>query len=100
MKVNITRRDAVGCAAKVAGAFLALPYLSAPHSYANAANNLTLVNDIHSQLNPTRVNEVIKPQSAEQLAHIVCPLHNKGARWAWPESVMQWEVSNSARIPI
>ena len=77
MKANITRRDAVGCAAKVAGAFLALPYLSAPDSSANATNDL-LVNDIHSQLNPTRVKKVLKPQSAEQLADIVLSASQQG----------------------
>src|SRR6516165_849908 len=64
---NITRRDVIGCTAKVAGNFLSLAYLPAPDSSANA-DGLTLVNDIHSQLNPTRVNEVLKPQSTEQLA--------------------------------
>ena len=75
---NITRRDVMGCTAKVAGAFLALPYLSARNSFANAATSSTLVNDIHSQLNPTRVNEVLKPQSAEQLAHIVVSASQQG----------------------
>jgi hypothetical protein len=62
---NITRRDVMGCTAKVAGTFLALPYLSARDSFANAATCSTPENDIHSQLNPTRVNEVLKPPSAE-----------------------------------
>ena len=77
MKATITRRDAVGCAAKVVGAFLALPYVSAPGSSANAADDL-LVNDIHSQLNPARVNKVLKPQSAEQLADIVRSASQQG----------------------
>jgi FAD/FMN-containing dehydrogenase len=77
MKPNITRRAVIGCTAKVAGAFLALPYLSAPNSSADTANDL-LVNDIHSQLNPTRVNKVLKPQSAEQLAHFVLSASQQG----------------------
>jgi FAD/FMN-containing dehydrogenase len=75
---NFTRRDAIGCTARVTGAFLALPYLSTRGSIANAATSSTLVNDIHSQLNPTRVNEVLKPQSAEQLAHIVASASQQG----------------------
>src|SRR5262245_35230384 len=74
---NITRRDVIGCTAKVTGAFLALPYLSTRGSIANASTS-TLVNDIHSQLNPTRVNEVLKPQSAEQLAHLVVSASQQG----------------------
>jgi FAD/FMN-containing dehydrogenase len=75
---NITRRDVIACTAKVTGAFLALPYLSTRGSIANAATSSTLVNDVHSQLNPTRVNEVLKPQSAEQLAHIVVSASQQG----------------------
>jgi hypothetical protein len=78
MKNNITRRDVMGCTAKVAGAFLALPYLLTRGSFANAATGSTLVNDIHSQLNLTRVNEVLKPQSAEQLADIVVSASQQG----------------------
>jgi hypothetical protein len=77
MKPNVTRRAVIGCTAKVTGAFLALPYLSTPNSSANAADDL-LVNDIHSQLNPTRVNKVLKPQSTEQLAHIVLSASQQG----------------------
>ena len=91
---NITRRDVIGYTATVVGAFLALPYLSARNSFATGATSSALVNDIHSQLNPTRVNAVLKPQSAEQLAHIVVSASQQG------QSVMQWEASNSARIPI
>ena len=45
MKNNITRRDVMGCTAKVAGAFLALPYLLTRGSFANAATGSTLVNE-------------------------------------------------------
>jgi len=74
---NITRRDVISCTAKVAGTFLSLAYLPAPDSPANA-DGLTLVNDIHSQLNRTRVNEVLKPQSTEQLARIVLSASQQG----------------------
>ena len=67
---NVTRRAILGGTAKAAAAFGALPYLSMRSSSARAAGS-TLVNDIHSQLNPTRVNEILNPRSAEQLAHIV-----------------------------
>ncbi|MGB8894960.1 MAG: FAD-binding oxidoreductase, partial [Pseudolabrys sp.] len=75
---NITRRDVIGYTATVVGAFLALPYLSARNSFATGATSSALVNDIHSQLNPTRVNAVLKPQSAEQLAHIVVSASQQG----------------------
>src|SRR5262245_19678654 len=79
MKNNdITRRGAIGCTAKVTGAVLALPYLSTRGSIANAATSSTLVNDIHSKLNTTGVKEVRKPQSAEQLAHIVVSASQQG----------------------
>ena len=66
---NITRRDVIGYTATVVGAFLALPYLSARNSFATGATSSALVNDIHSQLNPTR---------AEQLAHIVVSASQQG----------------------
>ncbi|MGA7388384.1 MAG: FAD-binding oxidoreductase [Pseudolabrys sp.] len=75
---NITRRDVIGYTATVVGAFPALPYLSARNSFATDATSSALVNDIHSQLNPTRVNAVLKPQSAEQLAHIVVSASQQG----------------------
>ena len=65
MKSKITRRDIIRRSAKAASAFLTAPYLGA---FANAASASTLVNDVHSQLNPTRVNRILRPQSAEQLA--------------------------------
>ena len=55
MKNNdITRRDVISRTAKAAGRFSGAPYLST--RFANAASGSTLVNDVHSQLNPTRVN--------------------------------------------
>lgn len=75
---NITRRDFTGCTAKAAGAFLGLPYLSSRDSLAGEATGSTLVNDIHSQLNPTRVNAILKPTSVEQLAGIVAQASGQG----------------------
>ena len=46
--------------------------------FANAASGSTLVNDIHSQLNPTPVNRILKPQSAEQLADILLSASQQG----------------------
>jgi FAD/FMN-containing dehydrogenase len=79
MKNNdITRRDAIDYTAKAAGVFLALPYLSRCDSAARAATGSTVVNDIHSRLNPTRVNKIFKPQSVEQLARIVASASRQG----------------------
>ena len=75
---NITRRDFAGYTAKAAGAFLGLPYLSSSDSIAGEATGSTLVNDIHSQLNPTRVNAILKPTSVEQLAGIVAQASEHG----------------------
>ena len=75
---NVTRRDLIDSTAKAGTAILALPYLWTRGSFADAATNFTLVNDIHSQLNPTLVKEVLKPQSAEQLAHIVVSASQQG----------------------
>src|ERR1700745_2804041 len=79
---NITRRNVIGYTTKGAGALLALPYLSlsARDSCAGAADDLTLVNDIHAQLNPPRVSEILKPQSAEQLAHVVASASQQGRK--------------------
>ena len=76
---NVTRRAILGGTAKAAAAFGALPYLSMRSSSARAAGS-TLVNDIHSQLNPTRVNEILNPRSAEQLAHIVASASQQGRK--------------------
>ncbi len=76
---NVTRRAILGGTAKAAAALTALPYLSTLGSPARATSSI-LVNDIHSHLNPTRVNEVITPQSAEQLAHIVASALQQGRK--------------------
>ncbi len=68
---NIIRRDFLEFTAKAAGTFLAWPYLPVCESIAGEATAYTLVNDIHSQLNPTRVNRILKPESVEQLAGIL-----------------------------
>ena len=74
-KKMISRRDVISRSATAAGAFLAAPYLGA---FANTASASTLVNDVHSQLNPTRVNRILKPQSAEQLADILLSASQQG----------------------
>ena len=74
-KKMISRRDVISRSATAAGAFLAAPYLGA---FANTASASTLVNDVHSQLNPTPVNRVLRPQSAEQLADILRSASQQG----------------------
>ena len=71
----ISRRDVISRSATAAGAFLAAPYLGA---FANTASASTLVNDVHSQLSPTPVNRVLRPQSAEQLADILRSASQQG----------------------
>jgi hypothetical protein len=73
----ISRRDVISRSAKATGALLGAPYLG---MFANTASGSTLVNDIHSQLNPTPVNRVVKVQSAEQLAGIFAVRLTTGAR--------------------
>jgi hypothetical protein len=79
---NITRRDVMGGTAKGAGTFLALPYLSARDSFANVASCSMLENDIHSQLYPTRVNEVLKPPSAEHSVRFTTGAYTQPGRKA------------------
>ena len=74
-KKMISRRDVISRSATAAGAFLAAPYLGA---FANTASASTLVNDVHSQLNATPVNPVLRPQSAEQLADILRSASQQG----------------------
>ena len=74
----ITRRDFIGYTAKATGAFLALPYLSACGSLTDVTTGSTLVNDMHSQLNSTRVNMILKPTSTEELARIVAQASAQG----------------------
>ncbi len=75
MKKNMTRRDILSRSATAAGAFMTAPYLGA---FANAASASALVNDVHSQLNPTRVNRILRPQSVEQLADILRSASRQG----------------------
>jgi hypothetical protein len=93
----ISRRDIISRSATMAGAFLAGPYLRA---FANTASASTLANDVHSQLNPTPVNRFLDGNLPRSWLIFCGPLRNRGARLAWQESVMQWEVNNSPRIPI
>jgi hypothetical protein len=74
-KKMISRRDVISRSAKATGALLGAPYLG---MFANTASGSTLVNDIHSQLNPTPVNRVVKVQSAEQLAGILLSASQQG----------------------
>jgi FAD/FMN-containing dehydrogenase len=69
---KISRRDVISRSATAAGAYLGAPL------FANTASGSTLVNDIHSQLNPTPVNRILKPQSAEQLADILLSASQQG----------------------
>ena len=92
----ISRRDVISRSATAAGAFLAAPYLGA---FANTASASTLY-DVHSQLNPTPVNRVLNRNLPSSWLIFCGPLHNRGARLTWQESVKQWEVNNSALIPI
>ena len=92
---NVTRRAILGGTAKAAAAFGALPYLSMRSSSARAAGS-TLVNDIHSQLNPTRVNEILIRGQPSSWLTLLRPLHSRDANSAWLENGMQWEASNSA----
>lgn len=74
---NVTRRDVIGHTAKAAGILLTWP-MSGPFVCAAAAS--MTVNDIHSQLNPTHVNRVLKPQSAGQLCRIVASASRHGRK--------------------
>ena len=71
----ISRRDVISRSAEAVGAFLGAPYLG---MFPNAASGSTLVNDIHSQSNPTPVNRILKPQSVEQLADILLSASQQG----------------------
>ena len=75
MKKEMTRRDIMSRSVTGAGSFLAAPYLGA---FVNAASASTLVNDLHSQLNPTRVNRILIAQFAEQLADILRSASQQG----------------------
>jgi len=71
---KITRRQFTSRTLKATGAFAALPYLSAH----GAESDPLSVNDIHSQLNATRVRAVQRPASSEQLTQIVTQAKEQG----------------------
>ena len=56
-----------------------------------------VVNDIHSQLNPTRVREVVSIASVSDLQRALRRADSTGRRSAWPAGVMRWARSNSLK---
>src|SRR5215468_1010831 len=64
----LTRREFIRTAA-----FFAL----APHAFAEREKE-TWVNDVHSQLNRTRVRELLTPRNRDELAEIVRSASQKG----------------------
>ena len=79
MKNNmISRRDVISGSATAAVAYLGAPL------FANTASGSTLVNDMHSQLNPTPVNRILNRNLPSSWLTFCCPLHTRGAQLAWP----------------
>ena len=56
-----------------------------------------VVNDIHSQLNPTRVREVVSIASVSDLQRALRRTDSMGQLSAWPADVMRWARSNSLK---
>jgi FAD/FMN-containing dehydrogenase len=71
----LTRRDFLKASAR-AGAALTLG--SAGCSRPISEPSKILVNDIHSQLNPTRVRRVVRPQSVEEVAVVIQAAREEG----------------------
>ena len=94
-KKMISRRDVISRSATAAGAFLAAPYLGA---FANTASASTLMYTLN--LIPRPLTGFLDRNLPSSWLIFCGPLHNRGARLAWQESVKQWEVNNSALIPI
>src|SRR5262245_65538133 len=64
----VTRREFIRMAALFA---------LAPHGFAEGEEEIW-VNDVHSQLNRTRVRELLKPRTRDELAEIVRSASRKG----------------------
>lgn len=77
-RAPITRRDFVATGAALAGAHLAVPGPMLGRALAANAAAATVVNDIHSQLNATRVEATHRPRSPAELADIVARAARRG----------------------
>lgn len=67
---HISRRDFVSRTTKITGSMIMLPYMLGCSHFKTTESRSTLVNDIHSQLNLTLVNDIIKPTSSSQIIHV------------------------------
>src|SRR5262245_65021965 len=71
----LTRREFLKASASAAAS---LTLGSAGCSRPISDSSKILVNDIHSQLNPTRVQRVVRPQSVEEVAVVIQAAREEG----------------------
>ena len=84
----LTRREFIRTAALFA---------LAPHAFAEREKEIW-VNDVHSQLNRTRVRELLRPHTRDELAEIVRSASRKGLPISgFRDTGIRWAASNSRR---
>lgn len=73
-----TRREVVASGAALAGALAALPHPMLGRAAAAPGTGAADVNDIHSKLNATRVDGILRPESPEHLVELVTRAAQRG----------------------
>ena len=90
-----TRRDVLNCAVRAGTGLAFLPYAGAA---APAPSGGELVNDVHSQLNETRVDRVVAVESEAALRAASRPPGVTERRLRSRAAVIPWAASSSPTV--